>query len=117
MTLGFLILAKLLLYGLATFRLAILISQDTGPWRLLSKFRSWLKREEKHNPALKKADAAKGVSCLRCSSLQLAIAVSAYAHFRSRLLPWISTTADVIIWALALSALAIIFVRAFPEKG
>lgn len=117
MTLGFLIFAKLLLYGLATFRLAVLLADDSGPWRFLSKFRSFLKREEKKSVALKKSDLSKGVECKRCNSVHIAFALAAYAMFRHRLLDWIVVSGDIFIFAMALSAIAIIFVRAFPEKG
>lgn len=102
-------------YGLATFRLAVLVSEDSGPWRAFAKFRSWLKREEKHSPALKKADAAKGVSCLRCSSVHLSIAVATYAYFHHRLENWVSVPCDILLSALALSALAILFNR-IPKR-
>lgn len=106
----------MLWYGLATFRLAMLISQDTGPIRMFSSFRSWLKREEKKSLALKKSDLAHGVECLRCSSIWMAGAVAAYAASRHRLEFYVTIPADIFLSAMSLSALAIIFNRIFPKK-
>lgn len=109
-------LPLMLWYGLATYRLAVLISEDSGPWRAMSRFRSWLRREEKKSPALKKSDAAHGVECLRCSSVHIAIAVASYAYCRHLLVNWVTAPADILISALALSALAILFNRMFPKR-
>lgn len=116
MILGFLIFAKLLLYGLATFRMAVLISQDSGPAKIFSRFRSFLKREEKTHPALKKSDIAKGAECLKCSSVWVAFPVAAYATLRHYLMDWIVICGDIFVLAMSLSALAIIFSRAFPPR-
>lgn len=101
----------MLWYGLATFRLAVLISQDSGPWRAISSFRSWLRREEKHSPSLKKADVAHGVECLRCSSIYVALAVAIFAATRHLLINWVAAVGDVFLSAMALSAIAILLNR------
>lgn len=77
MILGFLIFAKLTLYGLAVFRL----SQE-----------------------------------FRCNSIFISFPIAAYATLRYRLMDWVVIAADMFILALALSALAIIFSRAFPPR-
>lgn len=116
MSLGFLILAKLALYGLATFRMAVLISDDSGPFKLALKFRSFLKREEKKHPVLKKSDVATGVECRRCTSLWVAFPIAAYATLRHNLADFVVIAGDIFLLANALSALAIIFSRAFPPR-
>jgi hypothetical protein len=93
----------------------VLISDDTGPWKFLSRFRSWLKREERKNPVLKKSDAAHGVECLRCSSVHIALAVSAYAALRHRIESYVTIPADIFLSAMALSAIAILLNR-IPKR-
>lgn len=109
-------IAFLLMYGLATFRLSVLLSLDSGPWRAISRFRSWLRREEKKSPALKKSDAAHGVECIRCSSIHIALAVATYAYFRSDMHVAVKACGDIFLSGMSLSAAAIIFSRAFPSK-
>lgn len=116
MILGFLIFAKLLLYGLAVFRLSVLLADDSGPFKLALKFRSFLKREEKKHPVLKKSDVAAGIECRRCNSLWLAFPIAAYATLRHRLVDWVVITGDIFILAFALSACAILWHRAFPPR-
>lgn len=106
----------LLIYGLATFRLAVLFSQDTGPWNVFSRFRSFLKKEAKTNKPLRDSRIQTGIDCLRCSSLELAIPVALYAIFHDSLPEWIQTTGDVTVLALALSAAAILFHRMYPSR-
>lgn len=106
----------LTIYGLSVFRLAVLLADDSGPWRFISKFRLWLKREEKKSPALKKSDVASGVECIRCNGLWFALPIATYAHCRRFLADWVVACVDIFLVALALSALAILFQRAFPKR-
>lgn len=106
----------LTIYALACWRLAVLLSNDSGPWKFLSKFRSWLKREEKKSPALKKSDIAHGVECLRCNGLWFAFPIAAYAYCRRFLVEWVVACADVFLVAMALSAIAILLNRILPPK-
>jgi len=115
--LGFLIFAKLLLYGLACFRLSLLISDDVGPFGVFSKLRSFLKREAKESKAIRASKVHIGISCIRCDSIWFAFPLAAYAMFRHRLLDWIVVGGDIFVFAMALSAIAILFVRAFPENS
>lgn len=103
------------IYSLAVFRLAVLLSDDSGPWKVVAKFRAFLKREEKKSPSLKKSDVAHGVECLRCSSIWIAIPVAMFGYFHRRLADWIATTGDILIIALAYSAVAILLNR-IPKR-
>lgn len=106
----------LLIYSLAVFRLAVLFSKDSGPYNIFSRLRSFLKREAKTNKPLRDSKIHKGIECLRCSSLELALPVAAYAVFRSYLSVWLSAIVDLVLVALALSASAILFHRMFPQR-
>lgn len=103
------------IYCLAVFRLSILLADDSGPWKLLSKFRAFLKREEKKSPALKKSDVAHGVECVRCNGLWFALPVAMFGYFHRRFADWFATTGDILIIALAYSAVAILLSR-IPKR-
>lgn len=107
---------RLLIYGLATWRLSVLLADDSGPYRFISTFRSFLKREAKRNKAVAKSDVAKGVECKRCNSLWFAIPISAYVFLRYFLATWVVMVCEAFFLMLALSAMAIIISRAFPPK-
>lgn len=104
----------LVVYGLACYRLAVLVSDDTGPMRVFSRFRAFLKREEKTNKALRKSDVAAGIACKRCSSVWVAAPLACFAYWHSNLWLWLATTGDVMLLLLALSAIAILVDRALP---
>lgn len=104
----------LLFYALATYRLALMLSSDTGPWLMFSKLRSWLKREAKKNSAVRASAVHHGITCIRCDSVWVAIPISAYAWFHDKLPAWFAATGDIFLAAMALSAIAIILNRAFP---
>lgn len=107
---------ELAIYGLACWRLAVLVSDDTGPMKVFSRFRAFLKREEKTNKALRKSDVATGIACKRCSSVWIATPLACFAYFHDQLWPRLATTGDVFVLAMALSAAAILIERAFPAK-
>lgn len=106
----------LLIYGLACFRLAVLLSQDSGPAHVFLKLRSKLKKEAKQNTALRKTYVHEGVECLRCSSVWIAIPVASYAYFRRYFEDWLTAGCDIFLVAMALSASAILWHRAFPKR-
>lgn len=106
----------LFVYGLACFRLAVLLSEDTGPAKMFQKFRGFLKREAKHNTTLRKSDLHHGVECVRCSSVWIAAPVAAYAYHHDSMDGWAIATADIVLLCMALSALAILWNRAFPAR-
>lgn len=104
------------IYGLACYRLAVLFSHDSGPWHAFLKLRSYLKKEAKTNKPLRQSKIQDGIQCLRCSSLELALPLAAFAHYHDQLWTWLSVTGDVFLLACALSALAILAHRAFPAR-
>lgn len=106
----------LAVYGLATFRLAVLLSQDSGPAHMSSKLRSFLKREAKTNTTLRKSAVQEGISCLKCSSVWVATPVALYAYHHDSLEGWFVATGDIVLLAMALSACAILLHRAFPAR-
>lgn len=104
------------IYGLAVFRLSVLLSDDSGPFRVFSKLRSKLKKESKTNTALKKSDVAEGIQCRRCSSLWFSILVTTFVYSRERLVDWVAIIGDATLVCFALSGAAIIINRQWPAK-
>lgn len=107
----------LIFYSLAVYRMAVLLGEDSGPYKFLSKLRSFLKREEQHNKSLRKSDVAKGIECLRCNSIWIATPVAAYALYRDKLPAWLVITVDIFLICMALSGAAILWHRAFPKRA
>lgn len=106
----------LLVAGLATFRLSVLVSEDDGPSRIFQKFRSMLKREAKVHPALRKTALHEGIECLKCSSIWLALPIALFVYWREVAPGWLRVSGDVFLLWQALSALAILFNRAFQKR-
>lgn len=107
---------QLVIYGLACFRLATLLSEDDGPYRFLKRFRSLLKREAKEHPKLRKSALHEGVDCLRCSSVWVAAPVAIFATYRDDWPAWLARAGEMYLLWMALSALAILWHRAFPKR-
>lgn len=105
------------IYSLAVFRLSLMLSEDSGPWKLLTKFRSWLKHEEKKSPQLKKSDVAHGVECKRCSMVWMAALLTAYLYTRHRLVEVVAMAGDAFIVWMALSGAGILLSRMFPPRA
>lgn len=101
----------LFVYGLACYRLAIMLSEDDGPWGMFRKFRSVLKKEAKTNTTLRKSEVHKGVECIRCDSIWIATPIAVFAYHRDRLDGWGASTADIILLVMAISAMAILWNR------
>lgn len=102
----------LFVYGLACFRMALLLSDDDGPWGMFRKFRAYLKKEAKHNTTLRKSEVHKGVSCIRCDSIWVAAFVAAYAYHHDTLANlWWVPVIDIVLLCMALSAIAILWNR------
>lgn len=109
-------LPHLVFYGLACFRLSLMLSEDGGPYKLFAKLRSKLKKEAKHNPALRKSDMAAGLSCIKCSSVYVAGAIATWVYYHDSINGWILAAGDVFLACMALSALAILVNRLLPAK-
>lgn len=107
----------LFIYGLACFRLAVLLSEDDGPWGMFRRLRSYLKKEAKSNTPLRRSELHKGVECIRCDSLWLAAPIAAYAYHHDTIqdLWWVAVV-DITLCCMALSACAILWNRAFPHR-
>lgn len=106
----------LFVYGLACFRLAIMLSEDDGPWGMFRKLRSALKREAKTNTTLRKSEVHKGVECVKCDSIWIATPIAIFVHHHDSLADWFSATGDIVLLVMAISALAILLNRAFPAR-
>lgn len=105
-----------LIYSLAVFRLSVLLSDDSGPFRVFSKLRSKLKKEAKTNTVVKKSDVAEGIQCKRCSGVWFAILVTAFVFSREYLIDWVAIIGNGVLVCFALSGAALIFHRAWPAK-
>jgi hypothetical protein len=73
---------NLTICGLACYRLALLLSEDDGPWGMFRRLRTKLKHEAKHNTALRKSEVHKGIECIRCDSIWVAAPIAAYVMIR-----------------------------------
>lgn len=103
-------------YGLAVFRLALMLSSDKGPYFFLSKIRSWLKKEAKQSKPLRDSKVHLGITCPLCTSVWVAIPVAAFAYFHRHLWTWLAISGDVFLGAMALSAIAVLLNRVAPPK-
>lgn len=105
----------MLWYGLATFRLALMLSSDVGPWGAFEKLRSLLKHESKTNKPLRDSKVHIGIECIRCDSVWVAIPVAIYAACRHQLVNYATIPADVFLSSMALSAIAVLLNR-IPKR-
>lgn len=101
--------------ALATFRLALMLSSDVGPFAVFTKLRSFLKREAKESKPLRASKIHEGIECSRCSSVWCAIPIATYAYCRRFLADWFCAAVDVLLVALALSAIAVLLNR-IPKR-
>src|SRR5688500_16390419 len=108
----------LLIYGLACFRLSVMLGEDSGPYRLFTKLRSKLKREAKQHPAVRKSAVHEGIECLRCNSVWFGLPLTLYWFGRALdvLDDRVVLAGDAFLLWMALSALAILFNRMFPKR-
>lgn len=102
---------QLAIYGLACFRLSVLLSEDDGPGHLMLKLRALLKREAKEHKAVRKTYVHEGIECLRCSSVWIAFPVAVYPFIRDRLHEDIRLCADIWLLWWALSGIAVLLNR------
>lgn len=107
---------NLFIASLACYRLALFLSDDVGPWRIFSKLRSTLKKEAKHNTALRKSALHEGIDCIRCDSVWVAIPVAIYTYNHEGLQDWLVAGVDISLLCLALSSLVILWHRALPKR-
>lgn len=108
---------EFVVYSLAVYRLAVLLSEDTGPGKMFERLRRFLKREAKQHKALRKTDLHHGIQCLRCSSVWVALCpVALYAIYRGALPEPARISGDLFIMTMALSSAAILWHRAFPKR-
>lgn len=106
----------LIFYGLACFRLAMMLSTEKGPYFVFVKLRSWLKREAKESKPVRESKIHVGITCQLCTSVWVAFPVSAFAYYHKHLPGWFAAVGDVFLGAMSLSALAIIVNRLVPPK-
>lgn len=106
---------QLTIAGLATYRATVLISADSGPFKLMSKLRSFLSRKARTEPIVRKSDVHKGIKCPRCSSVWNAIPIAAYAIWYKDLPEWMVWSGDWLLLMLALSGIAVLLNK-IPDK-
>lgn len=96
---------EFLLLSLATYRLALMVSKESGPFWMFKHLRRFVKRE-----APKKAHMDEGIECIFCVSAQFGILVAGAWHFLGgNPMFW------VVILALSLSAVSVILNQAFTK--
>lgn len=91
----------LVIGSLATYRLALMFSKESGPGRIFKKLR---------HAAPAKSATREGLSCLHCESVWWATPVMLFFGYRQHI-AW----SDAWLWWLAFSAGAIIIHHAFTE--
>lgn len=101
----------LFVYGLACYRLAIMLSEDDGPWGMFRRLRAALKKEARTNTTLRRSEVHKGVDCVRCDSIWIATPIAIFAYHRDRMDGWFPATADIVLLVMAISAMAILWNR------
>lgn len=89
----------LVVYGLACFRLSLLLSKETGPAWIFSRIRRSV-------PA--KSSAKEGIKCIWCVAIWHSIPMASFAWFQDSLPDWLTSFGDWFILMLALSSIAII---------
>lgn len=107
---------QLLILSLATFRVALLLSEDDGPFGVNRKLRHWLSRKSRTSAAVRKSEVAKGIRCVRCNGWWVALLLAGYASTHDNLSWWMTVAGDFLILSAALSAAAILINR-IPEKN
>lgn len=90
---------EFLLGGLATFRLALMFSLESGPGRIFRKLR---------NVPAPKSATREGMSCMHCSSVWFAAPVTGYFWWSKRI-----EAPDTWLYWLGFSAVAVVLHRAF----
>lgn len=92
-----------IILGLAVWRLSSLIAREEGPMQILDRFRYFAGVRYADDGVYFLNNFAKGISCPACLSVWIgAIASVAYLLFNS------SIVYTGVVWALALSAIAVI---------
>jgi hypothetical protein len=85
--------------SLVTYRLSLMLSKESGPWRIFKKLR---------HAAPPKSATREGISCLHCESVWWAAPVTAYLVWSREIAP-----ADGPLYWLGFSAVAIVLHHAF----
>jgi hypothetical protein len=97
---------QFLLYGLCVFRLALMISKESGPLFMFKKLR------KVPDP---KTSLKEGISCPWCVSVWVATPVGLFACCNDLLEPLLAQWIYVFIHIMALSAVAVIVNQAFTK--
>lgn len=95
-----------IILGLAVFRLSLMVTKENGPLWVFKHLRELVKKK-----ANGKSHMDEGIECLWCMSMQIALVVAILSTF----LFHCSKVYDVIVYALALSGLAIILNQQFTK--
>lgn len=96
---------QVFLLSLATFRIALMISKESGPFWMFKHLRRGVKRN-----APQKTHMDEGIECLWCMSMQVGIIIAVSACFFLG-----NPVYDVCILALAVSAIAVILNQMFTR--
>lgn len=91
--------------GLAVFRLTVLIVDDTEPWNIFSRFRSWTSRMARKHAWFRKSAYHRGIRCHKCVCVYSSAFVLLIHH---------NPVGVILVALLALSGLSILLNR-IPE--
>jgi hypothetical protein len=98
-------LAQLIIYGLATYRLALMIAKEDGPFWMFKALRRKIKGAAPEGTHLEE-----GIECLWCVSMQMALLMALCARYLGSYALF-----QIIAFSLALSGFAVICNQIFTK--
>lgn len=102
------VLLRIVLAGLAVYRLSELLAIDDGPFEMLAAFRGWLNQAPDNHLNVRR-NLADGIVCSYCNGMWMATLVAPFVVYS-----WIIT--DVLVLILALAGIQSILVRCFGRN-
>lgn len=90
---------QFLILSLVTWRICILIQQDTLPFRLGDKFRYLIGyRYDEHSQLVPTTELSRMVSCIYCLSIWITLPISVLYYGEQFLIYWLALSASAIGW-------------------
>lgn len=101
-------LLDLVVAGLATFQLSFLLSKKEGPWSIFKRLREETAQEARHSKKLRESAVHRGIQCQHCTSVWMALPVSAFVWLKPVLPMWLQIGGDWFLLFMALATLSVI---------
>ena len=97
---------------IACWRMSIMLTKDSGPYRMFTKLRDKLQKKAKESKAVEESAVHEGIQCIRCVSVWVAFSLALWM-IRGNW-TWEGFMLAYVLW-MAISGAAILLQRAFPE--